>query len=102
LDAEEIAHYKKGLLYAIHSKSMKYCEELVYCCHKPTNIEEVDVTIDRINSKDINAYKAYKKQPIGPYEFKAVLGMGFDVVASKPIPKSTIICEYIGEVITKR
>jgi hypothetical protein len=81
---------------------MKYCEELVYRCQKPTNVEEADVTIDRINSKDINAYKTYKKQPIGPYEFKAVAGMGFDVVAAKPIPKGTIICEYIGEVITKR
>lgn len=28
--------------------------------------------------------------------------MGFDVVAAKTIPKGTIICEYIGEVITKR
>ena len=89
-------------MYAIHSKNMKYREELVYCCDKPQCIEEVDVTIDRINIKDIDAYKCYKKQPIGPYEFKAVPGMGFDVVAAKTIPKGTIICEYIGEVIKKR
>lgn len=54
-------------MYAIHSKNMKYREELVYCCDKPQCIEEVDVTIDRINIKDIDAYKCYKKQPIGPY-----------------------------------
>lgn len=28
--------------------------------------------------------------------------MGYDVKAGKDIPKGTIICEYIGEVITKR
>ena len=29
-------------------------------------------------------------------------GMGYDVKADKAIPKGTIICEYVGEVITKR
>lgn len=48
------------------------------------------------------AYNKYKKQPIGPYRFVFKQGMGYDVVADQEIPEKTLICEYVGEVVTLR
>lgn len=57
------------MLYAIYSKKMEYSEELVFEAQIPIDICCQDPTIDFINKKDENAYKKYKKQPIGPYRF---------------------------------
>jgi hypothetical protein len=35
---------------------MEYTEQPVYKCPKPENIEEIDVTMDRINIKDLAAF----------------------------------------------
>jgi hypothetical protein len=48
------------------------------------------------------AYRCYKKQPIGPFRFVFKEGMGYDVVADRDIREKTIICEYIGEVVSLR
>jgi SET domain-containing protein len=29
-------------------------------------------------------------------------GKGYDVIADRPIPQRTLICEYVGEVVTHR
>lgn len=40
--------------------------------------------------------------PIGPYIFRKIKGKGYDVVADKDIPAKSLICEYIGEVVSLR
>ena len=47
-------------------------------------------------------YCRYKKQPIGPFKFVFTEGMGYDVVADKEIKEKTLICEYVGDVVTLR
>lgn len=34
--------------------------------------------------------------------FKLIEGKGYDVIADKTIPEKSIICEYVGEVVTLR
>jgi hypothetical protein len=40
--------------------------------------------------------------PIGPYLLRQIKNKGYDVSADKDIPSGSIICEYIGEVVTLR
>lgn len=62
----------------------------------------MDLELEHINAKDLKSFISYKSQPIGPYEVIPVEGYGYDVRAIQIIPKDTIICEYVGEVISKR
>lgn len=39
---------------------------------------------------------------MGPLNFVYKEGMGYDVVADRDIKEKTLICEYIGEVVTLR
>lgn len=55
-----------------------------------------------MNKRDLKAFHEYKERPIGPYEVVPTSNLGYDVKAIKNIPRGTIICEYVGEVITKR
>jgi hypothetical protein len=51
---------------------------------------------------EYDAYRNYKKQPVAPVRFAYKEGMGYDVVADKEIKEKTIVCEYIGEVVSLR
>jgi hypothetical protein len=51
---------------------------------------------------ELKTYLTYKKQPVGPFRFEYRQNMGYDVVADRFIPEKTIICEYIGEVVSHR
>lgn len=55
-----------------------------------------------MSAAEYNMYKRYKKQPVGPFRFVFKEGMGYDVVADKEIKEKTLICEYIGDVVTLR
>ena len=55
-----------------------------------------------MSRNEYQVYKNYKKQPIGPFRFVFKEGMGYDVIVDKDIKEKTLICEYIGEVITLR
>lgn len=55
-----------------------------------------------MTSTEYQVYKRYKKQPIGPFRFVFREGMGYDVVADKDIKEKTLICEYVGEVVSLR
>jgi hypothetical protein len=55
-----------------------------------------------MSKEEYQVYKNYKKQPIGPFLFKFKKGMGYDVVADRDIREKTLICEYIGEVVSLR
>lgn len=47
-------------------------------------------------------YENYKRQPIGPFKYVFTPGMGYDVISDRDIREKTLICEYIGEVVTLR
>lgn len=40
--------------------------------------------------------------PIGPYILRMIEDKGYDVIADRDIPERTLICEYVGEVVTLR
>jgi len=72
-------------------------------CTLENNTEEsLDFGLDHMSRTEYQVYKNYKKQPIGPFRFVFKEGMGYDVTADKDIKERTLICEYIGEVITLR
>lgn len=62
----------------------------------------MDFALDHMTSTEYQVYKRYKKQPIGPFRFVFREGMGYDVVADKDIKEKTLICEYVGEVVSLR
>ena len=41
---------------------------------------------------ELEVYRRYKKQPIGPFRFVFREGMGYDVIADKDIKEKTLIC----------
>ena len=51
---------------------------------------------------EYKAYRDYKAQPVGPFRFVFKEGMGYGVVADRNIKENTLICEYIGEVVSLR
>lgn len=91
-----------SLLYAITSRKMRYTESLVYSGSRSNSLLSIDLELETMNKKDIAAFRQYKRDPIGPYIVVPAEGLGYDVKAIKEIPRGTIICEYIGEVISKR
>lgn len=62
----------------------------------------IDLELETINRQDLPAFREYKQNPIGPYEVVPTEGLGYDVKATRFIQKGTIVCEYVGEVISKR
>lgn len=62
----------------------------------------MDFGINFMSYQECRAYEEYKKMPIGPYTFHKIKGKGYDVVADKDIPAKSLICEYIGEVVSLR
>ena len=40
--------------------------------------------------------------PIGPYILRMIKDKGYDVIADRDIPERTLICEYVGEVVSLR
>ena len=91
-------------MFAILAKNMKYTEELKpFQCSLDINTEEsLDFGLDHMSKSQYEIYRRYKKQPIGPFKYVFIEGMGYDVVADREIKEKTIICEYIGEVVTLR
>lgn len=51
---------------------------------------------------DLKMFKAYQKQPIGPFLIQYKEQCGYDVIADKDLPKGMIVCEYVGDVYTFR
>jgi hypothetical protein len=62
----------------------------------------MDFGMEHMTESEMANFRVYKQQPIGPFRLPYIPDKGFDVVADKDIPKYTLICEYIGEVVTLR
>lgn len=62
----------------------------------------MDFGLAYMSKAEEKEYLLYKSQPIGPFSFTISDQKGVDVVADMDIPAYTIICEYIGEVMTLR
>lgn len=62
----------------------------------------MDFGINFMTSDECRAYEEYKKMPIGPYLLRTIENKGYDVIADREIPERTLICEYVGEVVTLR
>jgi hypothetical protein len=104
MSLKEIETYREGLMFAILAKKMKYTEELhpVDCSLDICNEESLDFGLDHMSRTEYEVYSRYKKQPIGPFRYVFKEGMGYDVVADRDIREKTLICEYIGEVVSLR
>jgi hypothetical protein len=91
-------------MFAILAKKMQYTEKLIpYECDLDINTEEsLDFGLDHMSRLEYEVYRKYKKQPVGPLNFVYKEGMGYDVIADKDIKEKTIVCEYIGEVVSLR
>ena len=83
---------------------MNYTEYLVDLDNLLENlsVESLDFGLTNMSKAEEKEYLLYKAQPIGPYIFTYSQGKGVDVVADMDIPAYTIVCEYIGEVMTLR
>ncbi len=62
----------------------------------------MDFGINFMRKAEEEAYRLYKNFPIGPFLLRMVKGKGYDVIADKDIPEKSLICEYVGEVVTLR
>lgn len=91
-------------MFAIKAKKMEHTEVLmpVNCSLDDDSEESLDFGILHMNNQEYLAYLVYKKQPYGPFRLQYRDNMGYDVIADKDIKERTIVCEYIGDVITFR
>ena len=104
MSEEKIDEYRNNLIYAIRSKNMEYTETLAPqdCDLDDNNEDSLDFAISHLSPSDYQAYKKYKKQPIGPFRLDFKENVGYDVIADMDIPKGMIVCEYVGDVYPHR
>lgn len=62
----------------------------------------MDFGLQNMSKREEEEYQRYKKQPIGPFTFSFSQIKGYGVIADMNIPQNSIICEYVGEVVTLR
>ena len=73
---------------------MSYTEELKpqNCELEDNNEDSLDFAISHLSPCDYQAYKKYKRQPIGPFNLEFKEKMGYDVIADMDLPKGMIVC----------
>lgn len=101
---DEIQAYKEELLEAVAAKQMNYTEDLKDIEFHFEHMKEGNMNfgLENMSALEEKEYLKYKKQAIGPFHFEQLKDKGYGIVAGRPIPKRSIICEYTGEVVTLR
>lgn len=62
----------------------------------------MELGLANMSKDEEEEYLKYKSQPIGPFLLECSSEKGYGVVADMDIPERSIICEYVGEVVTLR
>ena len=82
---------------------MEYCEDLKDIEFQLDNMKDsMQLGLANMSPEEEQEYIKYKKNPIGPFLVQNQGNKGYGVVADKNIPKYSLICEYVGEVVTLR
>lgn len=89
---------------AILEKGMEYTEDLRDIEFQLDCMKEgsMNFGLENMSPQEEREYMKYKKHPIGPFLLKNTIDKGYDVVTDADLPKNSIICEYVGEVVTLR
>lgn len=100
---DNVSKYRSSLLKAIKEKGMQYSEDLKDIEFQLDNMKDsMELGLANMSPEEEKEYVQYKKHPIGPFLVEKQGDMGYGVVADKNIPQYSIICEYVGEVVTLR
>lgn len=102
-ETEDIKQYRSSLLKAIKEKGMNYSEDLKNIeFHLNSLRDSMELGLANMSPVEEKEYRLYKQHPIGPFLVTKQGDKGYGVIAGKDIPRYSIICEYVGEVVTLR
>ena len=97
---------KNGSIVEILKKkyNLKFSNELVYECDKNLNYYLMEYGISELCENDIKVYNMVKEiMKEGQYNYIKIEEedpQGYVIKANKEIKKNTLICEYVGDVLT--